>query len=110
MSEDPKDEQFMWDVTSKAKNKAYEHHEYSIRLDNPNDLTIQGLEQLRRGEPGFFTEEDIALFRNTVHDSAFELGVQRGAEEMLTSILERLGVKSLAEAELYVSRGKEENS
>jgi hypothetical protein len=110
VSEDPKDEKFMWDVISAAKNKAYEHREYSIRLDNPNDLTIKGMEQLRRGEPGFFTEEDIALYGDTVHDDAFELGVQRGAEEMLASILERLGVERLAEAESYVSRGKQENS
>jgi hypothetical protein len=108
--EDPKDEKFMWEAITKARSKAHEHHEYSIRLDDPNDLTIKGMERLRRGEPGFFTEEDIALFQETVHDMAFELGTLRGAEEMLERVLERLGVESLAEAESCVQKGKEGDS
>lgn len=105
MSEDPRDEQFMWDAISKAKNKAYEHREYSMRLVDPNDLTI--LEPLRRGKRVSWGEEEVALFQEAVHDSAFELGVQRGAEEMLERVLERLGVESLAEAESYVQKGRE---
>jgi hypothetical protein len=108
VSENPKDVQFMWDVISAAKAKAYEHREYSMRLGEPNDLTI--LEPLRRVEQVSFREEDIALFQETVHDKAFELGVQRGVEEMVAAVLERLGVKSLAEAESYVQRGRKGRS
>jgi hypothetical protein len=102
--EDPRDEQFVWDAVSAAKNKAYERGEYSMRLGDPNDLTI--LEPLRRGERVSLGEEEFALLHDTVRDSAFELGVQRGAEEMLERLLERLGVESLAEVEFYVRKGR----
>jgi hypothetical protein len=108
VSEDPRDERFMWDAISRAKNKAYEHREYTIRLGDPNDLTI--LEPLRRGERVSFGEDEVALFQETVHDKAFELGVQRGAEEMLAGLLERLGVESIAEAELYLQKGRKGSS
>jgi hypothetical protein len=110
VSEDQRDTQFMWDAVNAALKKAYEHNEYSIRLDDPNDLRLPGLEQLRRGQPGTFTEEDMAVFFETVRDDAFRLGARRGAEEVLARILARLGAKSLADAEVYVRRGKGEIS
>ncbi len=110
MIEDPKDEQIMWDAITKARSKAHEHHEYSIRLDTPNELTLSAMEDLRRGRPGYFTEEAISLFHDTVRDEGFELGTLRGAEEMLERVLERFGVESLAEAESYVQKGKEGDS
>jgi N-dimethylarginine dimethylaminohydrolase len=104
---DSKDEKFVYDVTAAVLKRANEHLEYSERLDEPNDLRLPGLEQLRRGSPGTFTEEDMAVLWETVRDDGFRLGARRGAEEMLARILERLGVESLDDAEMYVQRGKE---
>lgn len=106
MSEDRRDSRFMWQVVGMALKKAYEHDEYSIHLTDPNDLRLPGLAQLRRGEPATFTEEEMAVFYETVWDSGFRLGVRRGAEEMMAQVLNRLDVESLADAELYVRRGK----
>jgi hypothetical protein len=106
MSEDPKDRQFVEEVVATAKSKAYEHHEYFIRLDTLNDVSTPALEQLRRGGAGNFTEEEVALFREVVHDGGFNIGALWSAEEMLERVLERLGVKSLAEAESYVRKGR----
>ena len=107
MSESPRDERYLQEIVATALSKANERHEYSERLDDPNDLPLRGLEQLRRGSPGTFTEEDMEVLIETTSDYGFRLGTQRGAEEMLTQILDRLGVRSLDEAELYVQRGKE---
>ena len=106
MSESPQDERYLQEVVATALRKANEHGEYSERLDDPNDLQLGGLEQLRRGSLGTFTEEDLAVLTETMQDYGFRLGTQRGAEEMLAQILDRLGVRSLDEAELYVQRGK----
>ena len=106
MSESPRDERYLQEIVATALRKAHEHREYSLRLDDPNDLRLTGLEQLRRGSPGTFTEEDMAVLIETTSDYEFRLGTQRGAEEMLAQILDRLGVRSLDEAELYVQRGK----
>ena len=106
MSEDQKDRQFIWDVVAAALKKADEHLEYTNRLDDPNDLRLPGLEQLRRGGPGTFSEEEMDILVETTRDDGFRLGARRGAEEMLARILERLGVESLADAEEYVRRGK----
>jgi hypothetical protein len=110
MSESPRDERYLQEIVATALRKAHEHHEYSLRLDDPNDLRLEGLEQLRRGSLGTFTEEDLAVLTETMQDYGFRLGIQRGAEEMLAQILNRLGVGSLDEAELYVQRGKEDAS
>ena len=106
MSESPKDERYLQEIVATALRKAHEHREYSLRLDDPNDLRLTGLEQLRRGSPGTFTEEDMEVLIETTSDYGFRLGTQRGAEEMLAGIVNRLGVRSLDEAELYVQRGK----
>jgi hypothetical protein len=110
MSESSRDERYVQEIVAKALSKANEHSEYSERLDDPNDLRLAGLEQLRRGSPGIFPEEDMAVLWETTRDYGFRLGTERGAEEMLAQILNRLGVRSLDEAELYVQRGKEDAS
>ena len=106
MSESPRDERYLQEIVATALSKANEHGEYYERLDDPNDLRLAGLEQLRRGSQGTFTEEDMAVLIETTSDYGFRLGTQRGAEEMLAGIVNRLGVRSLDEAELYVQRGK----
>jgi hypothetical protein len=69
------------------------------------------LEHLRKGATGtYLTEREASVFIETTHDHGFRIGAERGAEEMLERVLERFGVESLAEAESYVQRGREESS
>ena len=106
MSEEQKARQFIWDVVAAALKKADEHLEYTNRLDDPNDLRLPGLEQVRSTGVATLSEQDLAVYFETVRDYGFRLGAKRGAEEMLARILERLGAESLADAEEYVRRGK----
>jgi hypothetical protein len=110
VSENPRDRQLVEDVIEAAKWKAFEHLDYSIRPDDPNDLPFAGLEHLRTAATGDLTEEQASVFIETTRDYGFRIGARRGAEEMLARILERLGVESLEEAESCVQKGKEGES
>lgn len=110
MSGEERNRKFISEVAAAALKKADEHLEYTNRLDEPNDLQLPGLEQLRREGTGCFSEEDFSVLVETWRDYGFRLGAERGTEEMLDSVLERLGVESLADAETYVRRGKEDSS
>lgn len=107
MSGEERNIRFISDVVAAAQKKAHEHLEYKNRLDEPGDLQLPGLEQVRRTGVAAFSEEDLAVFSETMQDYGFRLGAKRGAEQMLDSVLERLGVESLEDAETYVRRGKE---